>query len=106
MVCRGFDRGKYEATQWEEKLQHAFQELTQCEDEFALVAEIRSGIADTTKAEIDELLERVGRMRAIGIQSRKVGGAAPPTGGAAEGSARPRLRSEANGDMPDLMPAG
>jgi len=72
MVCRSFDRKKYEMNDWQAKLQRAFTELSDCDDEAALVAGIKDGILDETKAEIDVLLEYVGRMRAIGIQSRKV----------------------------------
>jgi len=72
MVCRSFDRKKYELHNWEAKLQRAFDELSGCEDEAALVAGVKDGISDEIKAEIDELLEVVGKMRAIGIESRKV----------------------------------
>jgi len=72
MVCRTFDREKYVLHNWEAKLQRAFDELATCEDVAALVAGIKDGITDETKAEINELLEIVGRMRAIGINSRKV----------------------------------
>jgi len=72
MVCRNFDRTKYEQHQWDSKLQRAFHELSSCRDEGALVEGIKNGISDSVKAEIDELLEYVGRMRAIGIQSRRI----------------------------------
>eukprot|EP00928_Gymnodinium_smaydae_P068777 TRINITY_DN5204_c0_g2_i2.p1 TRINITY_DN5204_c0_g2~~TRINITY_DN5204_c0_g2_i2.p1 ORF type:complete len:1054 (-),score=219.66 TRINITY_DN5204_c0_g2_i2:285-3446(-) len=72
MVCRQFDRTKYEQCGWEAKLQRAFHELGNSEDEAALVAGIKQSISEEAKAEIDELLELVGRMRMIGIQSRKV----------------------------------
>jgi len=72
MVCRRFDRYKYESCNWEAKLQRAFDELSNCDDEATLVKGIVDGISDETKKEIDDLLEYVGRMRLIGIQSRKV----------------------------------
>lgn len=72
MVCRGFDRQKYESFNWEEKLRRAFESLCNCEDEGALATTIQGVVCEDTKAEINELLELVGRMRAIGINSRKV----------------------------------
>lgn len=72
MVCRNFDREKFKLHDWEVKLQRAYDELTNCEDEAKLVAGLKEAINQGIKAEIDELLEYVGRMRAIGIQSRKV----------------------------------
>eukprot|EP00929_Paragymnodinium_shiwhaense_P108051 TRINITY_DN74384_c0_g1_i1.p1 TRINITY_DN74384_c0_g1~~TRINITY_DN74384_c0_g1_i1.p1 ORF type:complete len:1120 (+),score=275.72 TRINITY_DN74384_c0_g1_i1:143-3502(+) len=72
MVCRSFDREKYESKHWPAKLQRAFDELSNREDEAALVAGITAGISEGAKAQIDSQLELVGRMRAIGIQSRKV----------------------------------
>lgn len=72
MVCRRFDRSKYLDNEWKDKLQRAFQELTTSTDEAALVEGIKNGISDAAKAEIDDMLEYVGRMRAVGIQSRKV----------------------------------
>merc|ERR1719265_1851252 len=72
MVCRGFDRQKYEMHRWQDKLMRAFIELSEQEDEQKMVAEINAMISDEAKGEIDALLDLVGRMRAIGIQSRKV----------------------------------
>merc|ERR1719240_2023443 len=72
MVCRNFDRHKYKFHKWETKLNRAFEELARCDDEASLVAGINDEISETTKAEIDVILEKVGRMRAIGIESRKV----------------------------------
>jgi len=72
MVCRNFDREKFELRGWEAKLQRAYHELTNCEDEATLVAGLKEAINEDTKLAIDGLLEYVGRMRAIGIQSRKV----------------------------------
>lgn len=72
MVCRNFDREKFALCGWEAKLQRAYHELTNCEDEATLVAGLKESINQDTKLAIDELLDYVGRMRAIGIQSRKV----------------------------------
>eukprot|EP00913_Durusdinium_trenchii_P016157 g15184.t1 len=74
MVCRNFDREKFKLHDWEVKLQRAYDELTNCEDEAKLVAGLKEAINQGIKERkgIDELLEYVGRMRAIGIQSRKV----------------------------------
>jgi len=72
MVCREFDRSKFDEHKWEAKLARAFVELSTCEDENALIQGISEGISAEAKAEIDSLLEYVGRMRAIGIQSRRV----------------------------------
>jgi len=72
MVCRNFDREKFALCGWEAKLQRAYHELTNCEDEASLVAGLKESINQDTKLAIDELLDYVGRMRAIGIQSRKV----------------------------------
>lgn len=72
MVCRSFDREKFEMHNWEAKLQRAYDEITNCQDEALLVAGLKEALNQGVKAEIDELLEYVGRMRAIGIQSRKV----------------------------------
>eukprot|EP00439_Symbiodinium_sp_Y106_P043470 s1018_g5.t1 len=72
MVCRSFDREKFEMHNWEAKLQRAYEEITNCQDEALLVAGLKEALNQGVKAEIDELLEYVGRMRAIGIQSRKV----------------------------------
>lgn len=72
MVCRNFDRQKYISNDWPAKLDRAFSELAACHDEAALVDGIKNGISDAIKAEIDDLLDYVGRMRAVGIQSRKI----------------------------------
>ncbi|CAE8593316.1 unnamed protein product [Polarella glacialis] len=72
MVCRQFDRQKYEQNQWEARLQRTYAELHDCDDVANLVDGIKNSINDEAKAEIDELLDYVGRMRALGIASRKV----------------------------------
>jgi len=72
MTARGFDRRKYIAAGWEAKLQRAYDALIACEDEASLVGNLSSAIAEDTKAEIDEMLDYVGKMRAIGIGTRKV----------------------------------
>jgi len=72
MVCHQFDRKKYEAFDWEAKLQRTFDELTECLDEGVLVKELSDALSASIKEEIDSLLSLVGRMRAIGINSRKV----------------------------------
>ncbi|CAK0820918.1 unnamed protein product [Prorocentrum cordatum] len=71
-VCRNFNRDKYERYNWAARLQRAFEELIQADDVAALVAGLKNSISDSVIAEIDELLDYVGRMRALGIQSRKV----------------------------------
>ena len=60
------------STEEKDKLQRAFNELSTCTDELALVKAISGGISDSVKEEIDAMLSVVGRMRAIGIESRKV----------------------------------
>lgn len=72
MVCRGFDRSKYNKAQWEAKLQRAYEEIFDCDDEAALIAEMKGQISVKIREEIDALLELVGRMRMVGIASRKV----------------------------------
>ena len=55
MVCRNFDREKFEENAWALKLQRAYSELTSCEDEAVLVAGLKEAIDQGTKAETSKL---------------------------------------------------
>lgn len=72
MVCTDFDRGKFVERGWIDKLKVTVEELSECDDVEHLIASVcYNDLSDEAKTDIDSMLDYVGRIRAIGIESKK-----------------------------------